>query len=74
MISTVAQHLNAGRRGVTITRADLDGFVDLLPAVEPHIPPSIAARRAARAGNADRVASVKARQRIAYSNTIGLAS
>ena len=36
-------------RGLVITREDLDAFIDVLPAVEPHIPPSIAARRAARA-------------------------
>ena len=39
-------------RGFVITREDLDAFVDVLPAVEPHIPPSILARRAARAANA----------------------
>jgi len=39
-------------RGLVITREDLDAFIDVLPAVEPHIPPSIAARRAARAANA----------------------
>lgn len=38
-------------RGFIITREDLDSFIDVLPAVEPHIPPSIAARRAARAVN-----------------------
>src|SRR5260370_14667281 len=38
-------------RGFVITREDLDAFIDVLPAVEPHIPPSIAARRAARAVN-----------------------
>jgi excisionase family DNA binding protein len=39
-------------RGFVITREDLDAFIDVLPAVEPHIPPSIAARRVARAVNA----------------------
>ena len=39
-------------RGLVITREDLDAFIDVLPAVEPHIPPSIAARREARAVNA----------------------
>lgn len=39
-------------RGFVITREDLDAFIDFLPAIEPHIPPSIAARRAARAVNA----------------------
>jgi excisionase family DNA binding protein len=39
-------------RGFVITREDLDSFIDLLPAVEPHTPPSILARRAARAVNA----------------------
>src|SRR5580700_10568693 len=39
-------------RGLVITREDLDAFIDMLPAVEPHIPPSILARRAARAVNA----------------------
>jgi len=39
-------------RGFVITREDLDAFIDVLPAVEPHIPPSIAARRAGRAVNA----------------------
>src|ERR1700730_9949859 len=38
-------------RGFVITREDLDAFIDLLPAVEPHIPPSVAARRASRAAN-----------------------
>jgi excisionase family DNA binding protein len=36
-------------RGFVITREDLDAFLDLLPAVEPHTPPSILVRRAARA-------------------------
>lgn len=38
-------------RGFVITREDLDAFIDVLPAVEPHTPPSIVARRAARAMN-----------------------
>jgi excisionase family DNA binding protein len=46
--------LRARRLGriFVITREDLDAFIDLLPAVEPHTPPSILARRAARAVNA----------------------
>jgi excisionase family DNA binding protein len=46
--------LRARRLGrvLVITREDLDAFIDVLPAVEPHIPPSILARRAARAVNA----------------------
>lgn len=32
-------------RGFVITREDLDAFIDLLPAVEPHTPPSILKRR-----------------------------
>lgn len=39
-------------RGIVITREDLDAFIDALPTVEPHTPPSILARRAARAANA----------------------
>lgn len=39
-------------RGFVITREDLDAFIDVLPVVEPRIPPSIAARRAARAVDA----------------------
>jgi excisionase family DNA binding protein len=48
-------------RGFVITREDLDAFIDVLPAVEPHIPPSIAARRAARAVNATPVPAAKKR-------------
>jgi excisionase family DNA binding protein len=39
-------------RGYVITRESLDRFIDAREAVEPHIPPSILARRAARAVNA----------------------
>ena len=39
-------------RGYVITRESLDRFIDAREAVEPHIPPSIMARRAARAVNA----------------------
>src|SRR6266576_1998566 len=39
-------------RGYVITRESLDSFIDAREAVEPHIPPSILARRAARAVNA----------------------
>jgi len=48
-------------RGFVITREDLDTFIDSLPAVEPHIPPSIAARRAARAVNATPAPAAKKR-------------
>jgi excisionase family DNA binding protein len=46
-------------RGFVITREDLDAFIDVLPAIEPHIPPSIAARRAARAVTATPPAAKK---------------
>jgi excisionase family DNA binding protein len=36
-------------RGYVITREALDSFIDARKTVEPHIPPSILARRAARA-------------------------
>jgi excisionase family DNA binding protein len=39
-------------RGYVITRESLDSFIDAREAVEPHIPPSILARRAARTVNA----------------------
>jgi len=39
-------------RGYVITRESLDCFIDAREAVEPHIPPSILARRAARSVNA----------------------
>lgn len=48
-------------RGFVTTREDLDAFIDVLPAVEPHIPPSIAVRRAARAVNATPVPAAKKR-------------
>lgn len=48
-------------RGFVITREDLDAFIDLLPAVEPHTPPSILARRAARAVNATPAPAAKKR-------------
>jgi excisionase family DNA binding protein len=48
-------------RGFVITREDLDAFIDVLPTVEPHIPPSIAVRRAARAVNATPVPAAKKR-------------
>ena len=35
-------------RGFVITREDLDAFIDALPAVEPHTPPSILRRRQER--------------------------
>jgi excisionase family DNA binding protein len=35
-------------RGFVITREDLDAFIDVLPAVEPHLPPSILKRRQER--------------------------
>ena len=35
-------------RGLVITREDLDAFIDMLPAVEPHTPPSILRRRQER--------------------------
>jgi excisionase family DNA binding protein len=38
-------------RGYVITRESLDSFIDAREAVEPHIPPSILARRASRAVN-----------------------
>jgi len=38
-------------RGYAITRESLDCFIDGCEAVEPHVPPSILARRAARAAN-----------------------
>src|ERR1700747_2943123 len=38
-------------RGFVITREDLDAFIDVLPVFEPHVPPSILARRAARVAN-----------------------
>jgi len=40
-------------RGYVITRDSLDAFIDAREAVEPHIPPSILARRAARSANAE---------------------
>lgn len=49
-------------RGFIITREDLDAFIDVLPAVEPHVPPSIAARRAARAANATPAPAAKKRR------------
>jgi len=39
-------------RGYVITQESLDRFIDAREAVEPHIPPSIAPRRAAKAANA----------------------
>ena len=39
-------------RGYVITRESLDKYIDACEAVEPHVPPSIAARRAARVVNA----------------------
>src|ERR1700676_922609 len=48
-------------RGFVITREDLDAFIDVLQAVEPHVPPSIAARRAARAVNARPAPAAKER-------------
>src|SRR4029077_19982450 len=51
-------------RGFVITSEDPDAFINVLPAVEPHIPPSIAARRAARAANAEPVVSVKPERRV----------
>ena len=36
-------------RGFVITKEDVDKFIDERPVVEPHVPPSIVARRAARA-------------------------
>jgi excisionase family DNA binding protein len=39
-------------RGYSITRESLDKYIDDCEAVEPRIPPSIVARRAARAVNA----------------------
>jgi excisionase family DNA binding protein len=35
-------------RGFVITREDLDSFIDLLPAVKPHTPPSVIRRRQER--------------------------
>jgi excisionase family DNA binding protein len=48
-------------RGFVITREDLDAFIDVLPAIEPHTPPSILARRAARAVNATPAPTAKKR-------------
>jgi len=48
-------------RGFVITREDLDAFIDSLPAIEPHVPPSIAARRAARAAKATPAPDAKKR-------------
>ena len=48
-------------RGFVITLEDLDAFIDMLPAVEPHTPPSILARRAARAVNATPAPATKKR-------------
>jgi excisionase family DNA binding protein len=42
-------------RGYVITRESLDMFIDARAAVEPHVPPSILVRRAARAANATHV-------------------
>jgi excisionase family DNA binding protein len=39
-------------RGYVITRESLDSFINAREAVEPHIPPSVLARRAGRAANA----------------------
>jgi hypothetical protein len=39
-------------RGHVFTRESLDSFIDAREAVEPHIPPSVLARRAGRAANA----------------------
>lgn len=39
-------------RGFVITREDLDAFIDVLPVVEPHTPPSILKRRQERSQKA----------------------
>jgi excisionase family DNA binding protein len=49
-------------RGYVITRESLDSFIDAREAVEPHVPPSILARRAARAVNAPPAQSSKQRR------------
>lgn len=53
--AAIEEAIHAGRlrarrlgRGFVITREDLDAFVDALPAVEPHTPPSIVKRRQER--------------------------
>jgi excisionase family DNA binding protein len=51
-------------RGFVITREDLDAFIDFLPAVEPHTPPSILARRAARGVNATPAPAPKKREEL----------
>lgn len=66
--ATIEEAIRDGRlrarrlgRGFVITREDLDAFIDVLPAVEPHTPPSILARRAARAVNATPAPATKKR-------------
>ena len=46
-------------RGYAITREALDRFIDECEAVEPHVPPSILARRAARVNNATHRTKIK---------------
>jgi excisionase family DNA binding protein len=53
--AAIEEAIHAGRlrarrlgRGFVITREDLDAFIDSLPAVEPHIPPSVLRRRQER--------------------------
>jgi len=48
-------------RGYAITRESLDKYIDECEAVEPHLPPSIVARRAARLANAAHVPRAKVR-------------
>ncbi len=38
-------------RGYVVTRESLDKYIDACESVEPHVPPSIAARRVARVVN-----------------------
>lgn len=46
-------------RGYVITRESLDKYIDEREAVEPHVPPSILARRAARIANASHIPAPK---------------
>jgi excisionase family DNA binding protein len=51
-------------RGYAITKESLDSFIDAREAVEPRVPPSILARRAARAVNTVPAPSPKKRRKL----------
>ena len=50
-------------RGYAITKESLDSFIDAREAVEPHVPPSILARRAARTANGMPASSTQKRRK-----------